>query len=224
MEFEYFAGDQQSPEWFRLRLGIPTSSRVADWLATSRAKGKEGQPLKARLDYEKELVFEQMFGVPFEHYMSQAMQEGIDYEAFAREQYGKLTKTKPVEVGCWYNKYFVASPDGGVSDEGLLEIKWLKDTNWTEVLRTKQPLPRHVAQIQGQLFASGREWVDYVACNMNTKKLIIVRVKPDKEFFKTLEESLRQPISTEAFDLSGVYDFTDLPPEDEGGGPDEFDF
>lgn len=213
MKFEYFAGEQQTAEWFKIRLGRPTASRLGDWLAVSKAKDPKvaGKPLKARLDYEKELMFERTFGVPFEHFVSVPMQEGIDYEAFGREQYGKITKTKPVTVGCWYNEYFVASPDGGIGDEGLLEIKWLRDNNWTEVLRTGKPLPNHEAQCLGQLFASGRKWCDYVAGNLNTKKLIVLRVKPDKDFFATLEKSLKQPLTIDKFNLKNVYDFSELP-------------
>lgn len=210
MKFSYYAGEQQTKEWFALRLGIPSASRLGDWTATSK---RDGSPLKARLDYEKELMFERTFKVPFERFVSQPMQEGIDYEGFARDQYGIITKTKPQVVGCWYNEFFVASPDGGIADEGLLEIKWLKDSNWTEVLETKQPLDPHWKQCQGQLFASGRKWVDYVAGNLNTKKLIIVRVLPSERFFKELEVSLKQPLSIKPFDTKGVYDFAEALPE-----------
>lgn len=210
MKFQYYAGEQLTKEWFALRLGVPSASRLGDWTAKSK---RDGSPLKARLDYERELMFERTFNVPFERFVSSAMQEGLDYEAFAREEYGKITKTEPQAVGCWYNDHFVASPDGGVADEGLLEIKWLKDSNWTEVLQTKQPLPDHWKQCQGQLFASGRKWVDYVAGNLNTKKLIIVRVLPDKKFFKELEILLKEPLSIKKFDLKGVYDFVDMLPE-----------
>lgn len=219
MKFEYFAGAQRTEPWYELRLGKPSASNLYRWLAVSKAKDPKvnGTPLKARTDYERELMFERTFKVPFEKYVNSAMQEGIDFEAFAREQYAKITGKKPVEVGAWHNEFFVASPDAGVADEGLLEIKWLKDTNWTAVLADKKPYvgssANHWQQCQGQLFASKRKWCDYVAGNLNTKKFVIVRVLPDKDFFAELEASLVTGISVPAFDMKDVHDFVDMLPE-----------
>lgn len=210
MKFQYFAGEQRTQPWFDVRLGKPSASNLYRWLAVSK---RDGKPLKARADYERELMFERTFKKPFEKYNNSAMQEGVDMEAFAREEYSKIKKLPVVEVGCWYNDSFVASPDGGVQDEGLLEIKWLKDTHWTEVLETGKPLEDHWKQCQGQLFASGRKWCDYVCGNLNTRKLIILRILPDKEFFKTLEASLKEPLTVQPFDTKNVFDFVDELPE-----------
>jgi exodeoxyribonuclease (lambda-induced) len=207
MKFEYFAGEQRTEPWFQARIGKVTASNLYRWLAVSK---RDGSPLKARHDYERELMFERTFNTIFEKWSNSAMQEGIDFEAFARQEYERITGKKVTEVGCWFNEFFAASPDGGVDDEGLLEIKWLKDTNWTEVLQTQAPYvgsgADHWKQCQGQLFASKRKWCDYAAGNLNTKKIIILRVLPDKKFFKELEESLKQPISVEKFNLKNVHD------------------
>lgn len=221
MKFEYFAGEQRTKPWFDAKLGKPSASNLYRWEAVSKKDGVT--PLKAREDYEKELQYERQFGVMFEKFTSSAMQEGIDWEDFARQQYTKITGRVATEVGMWHNEFFCASPDAGVEDEGLLEIKWLKDTNWTEVLRTKKPYvgnsADHWKQCQGQLFASGRKWVDYVAGNLSTKKVIIVRVYPDLEYFDKLNASLRQPLTIEPFDLTNVFDFVDVVPE--GAPPTE---
>lgn len=211
MKFNYFEGAQRTPEWFKIRLGKPTASRLKDWLATSK---RDGKPLKARTDYEKEIMFERQFNTSFERFVSEAMQEGIDYEAFARFEYEEITGNTVVEVGAWYNEYFCASPDGDVilkgknKPEGSLEVKWLKDSNWTEVLTTDKPLEDHSWQMQGQMLASKRKWTDYVAGNLNTKKLIIIRVKADKEMMARIEESLTEPLSISEFDMKHVHDFS----------------
>jgi len=211
MKFEYFDGPQRSPEWFTIRRGKIGSSRLVDWLSVSKAKSGAGKPLKARLDYEKELMFERQFGTSFETYVNSAMQDGIDYEDFARLQYEKITGNTCAECGCWYNEYFVASPDRTVSDDGLLEIKILKDNSFTDVLINGVP-DKHWKQIQGQLFASGRDWCDYVAVNFNTKKVAIIRVEPDKEFFDYLELALKEELVTETFALTNVHDIQgDIP-------------
>lgn len=211
MKFEYSDAPQRSPEWFAIRRGKIGSSRLVDWLAVSKAKTGAGRPLKPRLDYEKELMFERQFGTSFETYVNSAMQDGIDYEDFARLQYEKITGNTCQEVGCYYNDYFVASPDRTVGDDGLLEIKILKDNSFTEVLISGVP-DKHWKQMQGQLFASGRKWCDYVAVNFNTKKVVIIRVEPDTEFFEYLELALTEELVTEQFALTDVHDIQgDIP-------------
>lgn len=203
--FAYSAAPQRSPEWFALRRGKVTASRLEDWMSVSKAKATLGQPLKARLDYEKELMFERQFDVSYDHYVNSAMQDGIDYEDFARKQYEVITKNTALEVGCWYNNKFCASPDRAVGDDGLLEIKIVKDTIFTEILFSGVP-QKHWKQVQGQLWASGRKWCDYVAVNFNTKKVVVIRVEGDPEFFQWLELIVQEEFVTQPFALTNVHD------------------
>ena len=217
MKFEYFAGEQYSPEWYKLRLGKVTASQLYRWLAVSKAKNSLGKPLKDRLDYEVELAFEKEFGTSFERFVSRAMERGAEMEPTIRAQYEQHTGNKVEPAGAWYNEYFVASPDGLVGENGLLEIKLLFDTQVTAVL-TGGPLPAHWMQMQGQMFASGREWVDYTVGNMNAEKIILTRVEADKEFWATLEEKLKEPISVSIFDEESdfeVFDFSPPTPEED---------
>lgn len=212
MKFEYFAGEQRTEPWYQLRLGKPTASRLADWLAVSKAKTGAGKPLKARLDYEKELIFERKFGVAFEHYVNSAMQDGIDFEDFLLRQYEKIKGVTVVPVGAWYNDQFLASPDGGVADEGIVEAKVLKDNSFADVLVDGVP-DKHWKQIQGQLFASKRKWCDYIAGSLSTKKVKIIRVLPDPEFHEYLELALQESLVTADFDEKELFDFVDVLPE-----------
>lgn len=207
LTFEYDGAPQRSPQWLERKRGKIGSSRLADWLSVSKAKGKEGTPLKARLDYEKELMFERQFNTNFQIWVSEAMQEGIDLEDYARKQYQQIANHDlPVdECGCWYNEFFVASPDRTVGDDGLLEIKILKDNSFTEVLMSGVP-DKHWKQIQGQLWASGRKWCDYVAVNLNSRKVVIIRVLPDTEFHEYLNEAVQEQLVTEPFALDNVHD------------------
>lgn len=214
MKFEYFAGEQRTKPWYDLRLGKPTASRLVDWLAVSKAKTGAGKPLKARLDYEKELIFERKFGVAFEHYVNSAMQDGIDFEDFLLRQYEKEKGVTVVPVGAWYNDAFLASPDGGVNDEGIVEAKVLKDNSFADVLVDGVP-DKHWKQMQGQLFASGRKWCDYIAGNLATKKFKVIRVLPDLEFFEYLELALQEKLVTAEFSDDALYDFKDVVPEGE---------
>lgn len=217
MKFEYFDGEQRSPEWYALRLGKVTASQLYAWLAVSKAKTGAGKPLKARLDYEKELLFERRFNTSFENFVSEAMQDGIDYEDFARKQYQEVTGATVNECGAWYNEYFVASPDGVVTrpdsdGEGLLEVKIVKDNTFAEILTTGIP-EKWWQQVQGQLWASGKKWCDFVAVNFNTKKIKIIRVLPDKEFHDWAELAIVEDFNTDdsIFDDSQLYDLKELP-------------
>lgn len=220
-KFQYFAGEQRTKEWFDLRLGKPTASRLEDWLSVSKAKTGAGKPLKKRLDYEKELLFERKFGKAFENYVNSAMQDGIDFEEFAVRQYEQIKGVKVVPVGAWYNDIFMASPDGGVGDEGLVEVKVLRDNSFTDVLSGDKAtthegtgvIEKHWKQIQGQLYASGRKWCDYIAINLSTSKVKIIRVLPDTEFHEYLELALQEPLVVADFSDEELYDFVDVLPE-----------
>lgn len=216
MNFEYFDGEQRSPEWYALRLGKVTASRLTDWLAVSKAKATAGKPLKARLDYERELLFERKFNTSFETFVSEAMQDGIDYEDYARKQYEQIKEVTVDQLGAWHNEFFVASPDGGVGEDGLIEVKIVKDNSFTDILTTGIPT-KWVQQVQGQLWASGRKWCDFIAVNFNTRKIKIIRVLPDLEFHEWVELTIQEEFSTDMsiFDDTDLYDLKELPQEAE---------
>lgn len=228
MKFKLFEGEQRTPEWFELRRGKVSSSRLGDWLAVSKAKGKEGQPLKARLDYEKELQFERQFNVSYDFFVSEPMQDGIDFEAFARREYEKITGNVAVEVGGWYSDSFFASTDGEVIEKGkkkpsgILEIKWVRDNSWAELLESREPKDSHILQMQGGMLASGHKWCDYVVGHLKTKSIIVIRVKADPEIQKQIEESLKAELSVEPFDMTGVHHFEEAVREDEMAIPANF--
>jgi hypothetical protein len=145
LQWHYDAAPQRSPEWLKRKRGKIGASKLEDWMATSKAKATLGKPLKARLDYEKELMFERQFDTNFEVFVNAAMQEGIDYEDFAREQFGLQSGLSTCEVGCWYNDFMVVSPDRLVFPKGsnvndfdnavaILEIKIVKDNTFTDIL------------------------------------------------------------------------------------------
>lgn len=216
LAFHYDDSPQRSPQWLATKRGKIGASSLWRWLSVSKAKGKEGTPLKERLDYEQELMFERQFGVSFSVFVSEAMQDGIDNEAYAADQYTKITGNETVECGCFYNDYFVASPDRFVGEDGLIEIKIVRDNTFVEVLMTGVP-KKHWQQIQGQLWASGRKWCDYVCVNFTTKKVVIIRVEPDKEFHEYLALAVQEQLVAKPFTLERVHDIVgELPDWSQG--------
>lgn len=236
LAFIYSGAPQRSPEWLAIKRGRIGASRLGDWLAVSKAKTGAGKPLKPRLDYEKELMFERQFGVSFETYVNSAMQEGIDYEDFARQQF-ILAKPEleAAEVGCWYNDFIAVSPDrvlfpaganiGYVSSSadmngaiGVLEIKIVKDNTFTEILMSGVP-DKHYKQIQGQLWATDLDKAWYVALNFNTKRFVIIEVARDDELIDYMKESVQEQLVVREFSTDTVYHIQGEIPAVELGAP-----
>jgi hypothetical protein len=111
---------QGSIEWKQLRAGKATASRIADIIA----KTKTGYST-SRENYMTELVIER-FGVISEGFTNAAMQHGTETEPYARHEY-ELRNCVMIDEVDFVNhptiKMAGASPDGIVSEVGLLEIK-----------------------------------------------------------------------------------------------------
>lgn len=213
LEFQYDPAPQRSPEWLARKRGKIGASRISDWLAVSKAKTGAGKPLKARLDYEKELMFERQFGVSFNNYVSEAMQDGIDYEDFARKQFEQISGEKCVEVGCWFNDFMAVSPDRQIVAklEGI-EVKIVRDNTFVDVLMDGVPR-KHWEQIQCQLLATGWRKIYYVCLNFSTKKIAIIEVLPDKEFQDYVLEAIQEQLVVKPFKLDKVHDIVGALPD-----------
>lgn len=207
MTFKLLDAPQGSPEWVEARVGKVTASRLKDWLAVSK---RDGKPLMARMDYERELAFEVEFKVPFERFVTNAMLQGQEMEEFLKRQYSQHYDVIVKPVGAYYSDAFVASPDGEISDDGLIECKWVYDTTFSKVL-TEGVQEEHMLQIQGQLWASNRKWCDYVVGNQNTGKFVVIRVERDEAIIKQIEDSLKDHKLSVWVKSDNVFDFTEQP-------------
>lgn len=215
LKFHYDPEPQRSPGWLARKRGKIGASRLEDWMSVSKAKASLGKPLKARLDYEKELMFERQFGVSFNNFVTDAMQDGIDNEDFAAKQFEAQTGYQLAEVGCWYNEFMAVSPDRLVFPAdvetalsnaiGVLEVKVVRDNTFAEILMSGVP-SKHMKQVQAQMLATGLKKGWYVAINFTTKRFIIIEVEPDQEFCDYLLEAIQEELVTEPFALDTVYE------------------
>jgi len=116
---------------------------------------------------------------------------------------------------------FGASVDGLVMDDGLIEVKVPVDL--LKVIRIIQTgdLSEYMHQMQGQMWITGRKWVDFLmgvpdlAGLNNGNELYVKRVMRDDDFIEKMEEQLwehegrvrkyekllREPYSSVANDL-----------------------
>jgi hypothetical protein len=181
---------QNTPEWLALRAGKFTASRFADLLAFGR---KDRKPLKARTDYIGEVVAELLTGLPREQARAKPLDWGHDVEAAARAAYeaetGLLVETTGFAmhaalpfVGC--------SPDFLVGDAGIGQIKCpYNPAVHVETLRNGMP-EEHVAQVQGELWVTGRAWSDFISYDPRMpahRRLYVQRIEADKAFHDQLE-------------------------------------
>lgn len=152
---------QGSPEWMKLRRGIPTCSNF-DKIFTGGGKlstQAEGYlcELIGELEVSEDYLTEE------ESYISRHMARGIEREDEARRSYEMDTGRKVERVGFLTTECgrFGGSPDGLVDDLGGLEIKcpapkqhiawYLKGVMPTE----------YKPQVHGYLWLTGRVWWDF---------------------------------------------------------------
>lgn len=184
--------EQGSNEWLIARAGHCTASRFADVLANVKSGGEAA----TRRNYRMQLVTERLTGIPVETYKNAAMEHGTLNEPLAREEYEARTGELVCQVGFIHHPavpWCGASPDGLVSDDGAIEIKapYVSMVH-VEILRGGVP-SEHIAQIQGVLWVTGRQWCDFVSFDprMPEKlRLHVQRVPRDEAYIGKLAEQV----------------------------------
>lgn len=178
--------EQRTPEWYAARKGIPTASDFDKIITLTGSQSKQRQK------YLYQLAGERLGGVVDEAYQSFAMLQGIEKEAEARALY-ELIKEPVQEVGLCLSDCgrFGCSPDGLVNEDGLVEIKCpIISTHVEYLLKSKDECPiEYFQQTQGQLFVTGRRWVDFVSYFPGLPPLV-VREEPNEVFQKLLRKEL----------------------------------
>ena len=187
------AVQQGTPEWFQMRLGKVTASRVADILA----KTKTG-PSASRQNYLIELALQRTTGIIQESYTNAAMEWGTQTEPQARVAYEVNTNNFVDQVAFIDHPniaWFGCSPDGLVSDRGLVEIKCMQPKGHWEVIKTKEIPKNYWIQQQAQLSCTNREWNDYVGFNPifpDKSQLFIKRTYRDEVFITEMELEIKK--------------------------------
>ncbi len=172
---------QNSPEWYAVRLGKVTASCFGKAIA-----GGQG---KTRKTYMIQLIAERLTQEPQEGFSNAVMVRGQEIEPYAREYYELLNDVSIQEVGfVERNENIGASPDGLVGSEGLIEIKCpLPTTHILALIDDKVPTT-HKPQIQGQLWVCEREWCDFVSYDPRVRQrpFFCERVYRDDAYIKEL--------------------------------------
>lgn len=176
---------QGSTEWLRVRAGIPTAS-CFDCIWTPKGKAS-AQAEK----YLHKLLAERMLGRPVVEYISQPMARGTELEGEAVRFYEGVRDVDTVKVGFMTNDAGTigASPDRLVGDDGLLEIKVPNEATHVGYLLTHAVDSAYYPQVQGQLWVSGRKWLDIMSYHPEMPPAV-VHVERDKKYITGLSAAV----------------------------------
>lgn len=168
--------EQRTPEWLQMRIGLVTGSRVADVMAKLARKEGEAQ---CRKNYKAELVSEILTGRAAEHFVSPAMQWGIDNEVFARNAY-EVEIAEVEQVGFALHptiSRFGASPDGLVGTDGIVEIKCPNTATHLEYIIAGEVPSEYHWQMLAEMACAERKWCDFVSYDPRLPKKLQVFVR-----------------------------------------------
>lgn len=181
MTVKIFNCEQNSPEWFACRLGVPTASNFKAIMA----KG-EG---KTRRSYMYRLAAEIITGDTGENFQSQAMERGKILEDEARNLYEFTCDESLDRVGFVLNGIKGASPDALVGAKGGLEIKTERGDLLVDTILQDTFPTEHKPQVQGNIWTAEREWWDLIIY-WPKMPLFRKRVYRDDAYIKTLDSEV----------------------------------
>lgn len=191
MKFTWHDIEQRTPEWFALRLGIPTASNFHKILTPKTLKLSE-----SRNKYRNQLLAEWMTGTPHQDdYLSKSMEAGIDNEDRARAAYEMIVDAETTRPGFFtaYDGMAGASPDALLEPSTDLEIKCRElhtQIGWA-LMTDDSERQDHRIQCQGRLLIEQREWSHL--WNFNQQMAIPVLKSPrDERVISAIDQALRQ--------------------------------
>lgn len=179
---------QGTPEWLALRLGIVTCSELDCLLVNG--KGEAGFGAGA-FTYMNTLIGERITGELADPFTGNRHTErGHELEGAARTLYEDREEVKTTQVGIILNHGIGYSPDSLVLEDGLTEIKTKLPKLQVEVILGGEIPKEHIAQCQGGLWVSEREWIDFV-CYWPGMPLFIKRAYRDEAMIRKLSERVK---------------------------------
>jgi hypothetical protein len=178
MPIEIFDCPQKSPEWYRVRMGLPTASMFG----TVMAKGAG----KTRDSYMRKLAGEILSDIPMESYSNEDMERGIAQEPELRARYAFMHDEEITEVGFIKNGNKGCSPDGLIGADGMVQFKSAAPHVMIEILLDGGVPAKHLPQCQGELWIAEREWTDLVIGSAPKMPLFVQRIYRDERYIQKI--------------------------------------
>lgn len=184
---------QNTPEWVVARRGRVTASRCIDIVS----KTKAGKYSASRYNYLMEKCSEHITKRAVEHYVTPAMEIGIERQPFAQAEYEILQDCSVDSVGIVVHPVidlFSCSPDGIIGETGLVEFKCPTDRVHIEYLRDGKIPEDYIPQMVAELACMPeREYCDFVSFNPNMPygmQTFIRRLHRDEKAVAELENEV----------------------------------
>ncbi|MBB3453935.1 hypothetical protein FHT86_002191 [Rhizobium sp. BK313] len=184
---QIFSCDQNTPEWYAARAGIPTASEFHTVMASGRGGGES----KTRKTYLYKLAGEIITGETVDGYSNAHMERGHEMEDEAREMYSFIADAEVQRIGFVRNGEKGASPDGLIGDRGMFEAKSKLPHLLIECLMRDDSPPEHKAQCQGALWVAEREWIDIVVY-WPKLPLFVKRAYRDEAYIASIATAVKQ--------------------------------
>ena len=196
--------EQRSPEWYAARNRRITASRFHVVLGKHTSAGYR--------NYLRD-VAEAIRGVPSFDDIAEPkpwFAHGVEWEQQARAQYEFHRGIDVAVPGLIVHPeipYVAGSPDGLVGEDGGIDIKCHKSLGEYQKCVGELVLPsRHIAQVQGYLWITGRKWWDLVDFYRDDSgddiRMYIVSAERDERYHDTLRQACAE-FWARANDLAG---------------------
>ena len=179
--------EQGTEEWHALRLGIITMSQAQCLLVDGKDKSGLGA---GAMTYMSELIGEQFTEMPAAFFSSKVTERGHEDEPVAIQLYEIQQQLEVEPVTIILNHGVGYSPDGLVGEPGLIEVKSKAPKFQVDILESQEVPKEHIGQLQGGLWVSGREWIDFISYCRNMP-LFIKRVYRDEKVISKISERVK---------------------------------
>ncbi|EGJ6921733.1 hypothetical protein INC64_001734 [Campylobacter coli] len=179
MQYKIIDLEQGSVEWLNFRKGKIGASMIASCVGIKGAFSS------------KEEARDIILGLK-EVYQNEAMRRGNEYEPLirARVEFLHSVSITPVVLQSLENEMFIASLDG-IDENGVIyEFKYSQD-EYDFIKRNKKPSDKYYAQVQFQLYISGKEKCIFVVMNKE-EEIVECEVLRDEAYQEWLVKSVKQ--------------------------------
>ena len=177
--------EQNTEDWYQIRLGKITASRCADLLMDEKNKGYQG--------LIRDIAEERITKAPVEgKWQGNAETErGHMLEPFARYDFEMETFHDVELVGfVEKNNWVGCSPDGFVGAKGMVQFKCPIFKTQEKYLDTQKIPGNYAKQMQYEMYVCERDWNIFYSYHPHLKA-VMIKLERDEEVIKEIERKLK---------------------------------